>query len=211
MLQTLTWLPGQLNLGPRPDRLDRQDAPMPWIDHVPPEAATGELAALYERISATRGGVAAVHQSQSLNPQAMETHLALYRAVVFRKSPLSRRQRERIAVLVSATNGCDYCVAHHGEALRRLGEEDDVLDALSAGGVPESLGAADTALLTWVRGLTLEPAARSEAELVHLRDLGFGDRALLDATLVCSYFNFVNRLVLGLGVELEEGFEETCG
>ncbi|MCH2259007.1 MAG: hypothetical protein MK088_20565, partial [Alteromonas sp.] len=36
-----------------------------------------------------------------------------------------------------------------------------------------------------------------------LKDLGLNDRAILDATLVISYFNFVNRMVLGLGVQLE--------
>ena len=34
--------------------------------------------------------------------------------------------------------------------------------------------------------------------------LKFSDREILDATLVISYFNFVNRNVLALGVELEE-------
>jgi alkylhydroperoxidase family enzyme len=37
-----------------------------------------------------------------------------------------------------------------------------------------------------------------------LRELGASDRAILDADLVIAYFNFVNRLVLGLGVELED-------
>ena len=33
--------------------------------------------------------------------------------------------------------------------------------------------------------------------------MGLSDKAILDATLVVSYFNFVNRMVLGLGVNLE--------
>lgn len=37
-----------------------------------------------------------------------------------------------------------------------------------------------------------------------LRQYGLSDSAILDATLVVSYFNFVNRMVLNLGVELEE-------
>jgi AhpD family alkylhydroperoxidase len=43
--------------------------------------------------------------------------------VVFARSTLSRISRERIAVVVSAANTCRYRVAHHGEALRRLGDE----------------------------------------------------------------------------------------
>lgn len=184
---------------------------MAWIKHISPDDATGALAELYERISATRGGVAMVHQIQSLNPRAMETHLALYRAVVFRKSPLSRKQRERIAVAVSSANGCPYCVSHHAEALARLGEEQVVLDALRAGETPAGLPEVDRALIDWVRALTLDPSGRVAAETDRLRELGLSDRALLDANLVASYFNFVNRLVLGLGVHLEEDFEDTCG
>ena len=37
-----------------------------------------------------------------------------------------------------------------------------------------------------------------------LKQEGLDDRAVLDAALVISYFNFVNRMVLGLGVHLEE-------
>jgi len=36
------------------------------------------------------------------------------------------------------------------------------------------------------------------------------DRAILDAVLTVAYFSFANRLVMGLGLALEPGFEETC-
>lgn len=36
---------------------------------------------------------------------------------VFGRSGLKRAERELIAVVVSATNGCAYCVQHHAEAL----------------------------------------------------------------------------------------------
>lgn len=46
--------------------------------------------------------------SHSLNPKALHGHLALYRAVMFGESPLSRVEREAIAVAVSAANDCHY-------------------------------------------------------------------------------------------------------
>lgn len=46
--------------------------------------------------------------SHSLNPEALRGHLALYRAVMFGASPLSRAEREAIAVAVSAANDCHY-------------------------------------------------------------------------------------------------------
>ena len=46
--------------------------------------------------------------SHSLNPEALKGHLALYRAVMFGESPLSRLDREAMAVAVSAANDCHY-------------------------------------------------------------------------------------------------------
>ena len=37
-----------------------------------------------------------------------------------------------IAVAVSATNGCDYCVASHTAAARKLGMDDETLGELLA-------------------------------------------------------------------------------
>lgn len=44
-----------------------------------------------------------------------------------RSSPLDARTREIIALAVSATNGCDYCINSHTAALRKLGVDDATL------------------------------------------------------------------------------------
>ncbi len=184
---------------------------MPWIETVPPAAAEGELAELYRAIGGARGGVADIHQVQSLNPRAMAAHLALYKAIVFQRSSLSRVERERIGVVVSAVNACAYCVAHHGQALRNLGEDPAVADALERGDVDGApIGSGQRALLAWAARTTKHAASADEADLAGLRAVGYDDRSLLDAALTVGYFNFVNRLVLLLGVQLEPGFEATC-
>ena len=43
-----------------------------------------------------------------VNPPVLKGHLALYRPIMHGKSPLSRFQREVLAVVVSALNGCHY-------------------------------------------------------------------------------------------------------
>lgn len=43
-----------------------------------------------------------------INPPVLEAHLRLYRAVMFGPSPLTRLQRETLAVAVSGLNGCHY-------------------------------------------------------------------------------------------------------
>lgn len=44
----------------------------------------------------------------------------------------------------------------------------------------------------------------TRADIDDLRVVGFSDAAIHDAAAIVAYFNFVNRLALGLGVELEE-------
>lgn len=86
----------------------QDDAPSPaWIPLVGPEEAGGELAETYRRIGA-RSRVANVIGVHSLHPAAMEAHLELYRTLMFGPSPLSRLEREALAVVVSALNDCFY-------------------------------------------------------------------------------------------------------
>lgn len=53
--------------------------------------------------------------------------------------------------------------------------------------------------------LTRDPSAVTQADVEHLRNLGLSDRAISDATQVIAYFNYINRIADGLGVDLEPG------
>lgn len=81
---------------------------MAWIGTVPPDDADDALQEVYQEIGGTSGEVANVLRLQSLDPPALQAHYRLYRTLVFGPSPLSRAEREAIAVVVSATNGCHY-------------------------------------------------------------------------------------------------------
>jgi uncharacterized peroxidase-related enzyme len=149
-----------------------------------------------------RGALAAVHKIHSLHPETLTAHMALYMELLFGQSPLTRREREAIAVAVSRTNGCPYCVAHHAEALSRYEKDPDAMASVREGRW-NALDARTARLCQYAEKLTRNPASVREADIVHLRDTGLDDRAILDAAQIAAYFNFVNRLVLGLGVSLE--------
>ena len=55
--------------------------------------------------------------------------------------------------------------------------------------------------------LTRTPGATGPRHISGLREAGLDDRAILDLCQVVAYFNFVNRMAEGLGVELEDDFE----
>lgn len=168
---------------------------MAWIRSIAPADAGPELRAIYERIAGARGGVADIHRVQSLNPKALAAHFELYKAIMFQPSPLSRVQREQLAVVVSEANGCQYCIAHHSAALAALSSDPAPLDAR---------------VVEWARRLARSPEQSSELDVHALREAGLDDRAILDAILTVAYFSYVNRLVLATGLRVEPDYERTC-
>jgi uncharacterized peroxidase-related enzyme len=95
-------------------------------------------------------------------------------------------------------------MVHHGEALRRLIKDDELLAQLQEDHTRASLQPADRAMLDYATKLTLTPSAITQDDLQALRQVGFGDRAILDIAQITAYFAFVNRTADGLGVTLED-------
>lgn len=90
------------------DRRSDESRGPAWIRTVPPEEAEGALAEVYAGIAGRSGSVAHILRSQSLHPEGLRDHYALYRTLMFGRGALSRAERESIAVVVSAVNGCRY-------------------------------------------------------------------------------------------------------
>lgn len=177
---------------------------MPHIEIIEVGNAEGRLKEIYGSVIKKRGKLADVYKIQSLNPETILTHMDLYISIMFSQSPLSRAQREMIAVVVSAANGCEYCQHHHGIALNHYWKDETKVNALkkdiNTAGIPEK----DWFLCAYAKQLTLSSSHFEKTNFTApLKGLGWSDREILDATLVIAYFNFVNRMVLGLGVKLE--------
>lgn len=81
---------------------------MSWIRTTAPTEARGRLAKLYDEAIRRAGRVFGIVRVMSPNPRALEASMGLYRAVMFGPSPLSRRQRELLAVVTSLSNHCHY-------------------------------------------------------------------------------------------------------
>lgn len=65
------------------------------------------------------------------------------------------------------------------------------------------LDPATVALLAYCEKLTRTPAAMRAADVQRLRDVGWNDRAIHDAAQVVAYFNYINRVADGLGIDPE--------
>lgn len=96
---------------------------------------------------------------------------------------------------------------HHGEALRALTKDDELLAALERDPASAPLALRSRALVDYALKLTRTPYAVTEADIAALRQAGLSDAAIHDAAAIVAYFNFVNRMASGLNVELEAAYQ----
>jgi alkylhydroperoxidase family enzyme len=79
-----------------------------WIQMIERSDATGRLREFYDRWHRPDGDVDNILKIHSLNPESLKGHYEFYRGIMAGRSPLSRAQREMIAVVVSTLNSCHY-------------------------------------------------------------------------------------------------------
>jgi uncharacterized peroxidase-related enzyme len=177
---------------------------MPWIDYIDEKYAKGELKEIYKNIKNKRGKLSNLMKIHSLNPKTMQKHMDLYLSIMFGKSNLSRQERELIAIIVSSLNNCNYCINHHKEALNYYWKDINKIDKLIKNFNKKYLSEKNKAMIEYVYKLTKNPDQIRINDIDLLKKKDFSDRDILDINLITSYFNFVNRIVLGLGVEYSD-------
>lgn len=101
--------------------------------------ATGKVAAIFADIRATKNidFVPNMWRVLATNADHLELVWTRLKALMHpeaagRTSPLDAATREIIALAVSATNGCSYCVNSHTAALRKLGVSAETLGEVLA-------------------------------------------------------------------------------
>jgi NAD(P)H-hydrate epimerase len=99
-------------------------------------------------------------------------------------------------------------VVHHSHALTKESGRAELAEAVASQDT-DPLDRRMAALVAYARKLTRTPAAMREADVAALRQAGLDDRAIVDVNQVVAYFNYVNRVVEGLGVQLEERWPAT--
>jgi uncharacterized peroxidase-related enzyme len=182
---------------------------MAWIKTINFGQATGKLKQIYKRVAGPNGKIDNILTAHSLRPHTLEGHMRLYKNVLHHNAnQLPKSQLEALGTFVSLLNQCDYCVEHHYQGYRRLINDDQraekVFKAMQAGELELVFEDNEVCLFEYAKKLTLNPSAISKNEFEELKLAGFEDGDILEANQVIAYFNYANRTVLGLGVELED-------
>ena len=135
-----------------------------------------------------------------------------YHELVMRgPSPFTVAERELIAAYVSGVNACSYCHGVHTATAEAFGVPPgllaDALADLDSSAVDERL----RPVLRYVGKLTGAPSRVGPDDADAVFAAGWDETALYHAVLVCALFNFMNRMVDGLGIRADESYYAVSG
>jgi uncharacterized peroxidase-related enzyme len=94
-------------------------------------------------------------------------------------------------------------VESHAEFLNRVTLDEGLTAELRRDHTKAKLNDQDRAMLDFTVKLTESPARLSLEDVAKLRSVGFDDTAILQITLIASWFNYINRVADALGVGRE--------
>lgn len=178
---------------------------MSWIKIISYEKATARLKKIYDRIKGPDNYIDNVLLIHSLRPHTLTGHLTLYKNVLHNaNNQLPKWYLEAIGVYVSYLNKCNYCVNHHLEGFKKLVKNEEYatqfFDSIKNDSLTDFFDKRYSAGMFYAYQLTLNLEKIQEQDIENLRELGFSDGEVLEINQVASYFNYVNRTVVGLGV-----------
>lgn len=98
-------------------------------------------------------------------------------------------------------------MVQHGAALTRESGSAALTEAVASADF-DSLPPRMAALCRYALVLTVRSWTVRRADVEALRGAGLSDRDIVDANQVAAYYNYVNRVADGLGVELEDDWPD---
>jgi uncharacterized peroxidase-related enzyme len=178
---------------------------MSWIKTISYKDATGVLKKIYNRVKGPDNNVDNVLMIHSLRPHTLKGHMELYKSVIHHKdNTLPKWYLEFLGSYVSHLNVCDYCLDHHSTGMSKLLADDEryseLIQAITNDRVDQVLNVKYRAGAAYAKKLTLYHKDIVEADMISLRTAGYTDGEILEVNQLASYFNYVNRMVVGLGV-----------
>jgi uncharacterized peroxidase-related enzyme len=170
-----------------------------WL-RVPDEATLPEqVQAIFKAQRERYGFVHPYFVGYSLNPDHLLRWFSYYDALQHGKGELSHREREIIAVVVSAANHCESCVVTHQAQLREVTGDAPFAAAVADNYWTATLTERERALADFAVKITKLSSEFLPADLAPLRHLGISDEAILEAGEIAAQFSLSNRLSKAFG------------
>ena len=170
-----------------------------WFPVPTKRAAGTEIAALWDKAEEKLGFVPNVMKVYAYKPRRFLRWWAHYDELMRGDSGLSKAQREMIAVVVSTTNRCHYCVVSHSAALRVLTGDAQLVDQVAVNYRHAPISERERAMLDLAVKVTEASYRVSPDDYEPLLRAGWTEADVWDVVEVAAMFNFTNRLASSLG------------
>lgn len=175
----------------------------PRVRLIEEQEATGRLAELYAQVKEATGldFVPDMFRLVSTRPELLETVLKGY-VGIFGHGVLPRQTRELISAWTSRVNQCPYCVGTHNFFLQVFGGSEELAHAVSTAASVEELPVDERTrvLLRLLTKLSTAAYKITDADWQEALDAGWTADELLEGFFCAALFNFITRMVDGLGL-----------
>jgi uncharacterized peroxidase-related enzyme len=143
-------------------------------------------------------------------PETCTPLLEFHEVLLRGPSPFTEGERELIAAYVSGLNGCRYCHGVHTGTAERLGIASGAIASLLAGDTEADIPPKMRPVLEVAAKLTERADGVTESDAQAIFAAGWNEAAYYHLVGVVALFNFMNRLVEGLGIELNPAYAEAA-
>jgi uncharacterized peroxidase-related enzyme len=172
---------------------------MPYVDEIEANDASSELRELYSKIENNFGFLPHYFKALGPLPEVIQAQLQMTGAIMH-EGALPASVKEQIGVVVSGINSSSYCIAIHMEVLRQFGIEKPTARKLATDYMNAPVDANIKALFRFADKLTKTPVDIEETDVEEVMRAGWSKAALRETALTVAFFNYINRVSLGLGL-----------
>lgn len=176
---------------------------MSRIPVVEENQAEGMIREVYAGMKSQMGVVPNVIKVFSTWPELFEANMKMFQTIMTSETKLPRAIKEMIAALTSKLNQCGYCVTHHVNFMKQYGVSESMAGTIGEDYRKSGIDKKTLRLLEYAEKVTKHAYKVTDADIAGLKESGWSDREILEATAVVGQFSFINRIVDALGVELE--------
>lgn len=179
--------------------------PVPTEDQLPEN-----LQGLFKKLKQKIGFVPNVFRVYSYRPERLSTWFSHFKQLHEPTDNLNAAEREMIAVAVSMTNECLYCLVAHGAALREALGDPIKADRITIDYKRAGLDARMEAVLDFAVKLTIAPDECLEEDIAHLKSTGLTQEEVWDVIEIAAMYNFTNRMASATGMLPNREYHALC-
>lgn len=152
------------------------------------------------------GFVPNVVKALSHRPAELRAFLAYNAALTEKESGLTPADREMIITAHSGHNGCAYCVASHGAALRMASGNPALSDQVAVNYREADITPRQKAMIDFAMKVTDDSKSINEEDFKILRTHGLSDEDIWDVAGLTAFYNMSNRMMSFLAVRPDDEF-----